>query len=167
MGQSPKTLDATLPIIQLDSLPLKATPEVSNTWAKTTRMALLRLLSQRALLESQKTLNNMMSKQRWSSCVNSVESQFNIYVNHDLPLSGRCCLRPLQTAGLGSPRAPPAQDPGPAPDWPCYCPCYEVSGEAISSTGDCTASHPLLCPHLLPAPARMCKRPLRRQEKKV
>lgn len=98
--------------------------------------------------------------------VKSARHQLNICVTHHLPLSGSCCQCPLQTAGLGSPRAPPARAPGPAPDWPCCCPCYEVSGEAISSTGDRTASRPLLCPHLLSAPARVSRRPLGKERER-
>lgn len=98
--------------------------------------------------------------------VKSARRQLNICATHHLPLSGSCCLCLLPTAGPGSPRAPPERAPGPAPDWPCCCPCYEVSGEAISSTGDRTASHLLLCPHLLSAPPHMSRRPLSREDKK-
>lgn len=57
-----------------------------------------------------------------------------------------CCLCPRPTV---VPRVHRAQAPGPAPDWLCCCLCYAVSGEAIVSSGGCTASGPPLCP-LLP-----------------
>ena len=68
----------------------------------------------------------------------------------DPPQCGSCCPCPLQTAALGGrrPRAP-------APDWLCCCPCCAVSGEAIVSSGDCTASGPPLTPRLLGDPARL------------
>lgn len=163
MGQAPKTLCATLPIMQLESLPLISTLPVCNACFLTTLMTSSFPESSPQSHRRHYTtwLNN------WSLSVQPVPHQLNICVNHHLPLSGSCCPCPLQTAGLGSPRAPPAQAPGPAPDWLCCCPCYEVSGEAISSTGDCTASRPLPYPHLLPAPARMRRRPLGRQKKSV
>lgn len=90
----------------------------------------------------------------------------SLRVNQHVPRSGSCCLFLLLRAGLGMLQALPAQALGPAPGWPCYCPCYEVLGEPIFSTGDCTASSPLLHPHLLPASPHMSKRYLREQGKK-
>lgn len=85
----------------------------------------------------------------------------------ELPLSENCCQNLLQTVDLENLRVPPLLlGPDLAPGWPGYCPCFEVWGEATSSSGDWTASPPLQRSHLHLASAHTSKRPLRKQKGK-